>query len=44
MSEDREYITDENLYSTGQKVPSETYRDNGDKIEWEKDDRPRDSD
>lgn len=37
MTEDREYIKpDENLFSTGQKVPSEQYRDNWDKIEWRK--------
>ncbi len=44
MSEDREYIKDDNLYSTGQKTPSDKFRENWDKIEWEKDDGPRDSD
>ena len=34
MTEDREYITDENLYSTGQKVPSEEFRKNWDNIKW----------
>ena len=36
MSEDREYITDENLYSTGQKVPSKEFRNNWDNIRWDK--------
>ena len=38
MSDDREYITDNNLYSTGQKTPSEEFRKNWDDIKWEDDD------
>ena len=35
MTEDREYITDNNLYSTGQKTPSEEFRKNWDDIRWD---------
>ena len=36
MTEDREYITGENLYSIGQKVPSKEFRNNWDNIRWDK--------
>ena len=44
MSEDREYLpTSENLYSSEQKTLTEQFRDNWDKIEWEKDEDERDT-
>ena len=42
--EDREYLpTSENLYSTEQKTLTDKFRDNWDKIEWEKDEDERDT-
>jgi hypothetical protein len=39
--EDREYIKDDNFYCTGQKNPTDKFRDNWDLIEWdEEDERP----
>ena len=43
MGEDREYIKDNNLYSTGQKNPSEEFRKNWDLIEWDEDEDERDT-
>ena len=43
MSEDREYIKDNNLYSTGQKTTTEKFRERWDLIEWEKDEDERDT-